>query len=78
MNVLYFLTIPDVRYPKCGKLYPISFIMCMAWIGAIAYVVTWYCFVDIPFQPKKSEIFFDIILDKFSPKSHVQIFISQL
>ncbi len=41
MNILFFLTIPDVRYPKCGKLYPVSFVMCMAWIGLISYVVTW-------------------------------------
>ena len=41
MNILFFLTIPAVRYPKCGKLYPVSFLMCMAWIGAVAYVVTW-------------------------------------
>ena len=41
MNILFFLTIPDVRYPKFGKLYPLSFLMCMAWIGLISYVVTW-------------------------------------
>ena len=23
------------------KLYPLSFVMCMAWIGGISYVVTW-------------------------------------
>ena len=23
------------------KLYPVAFVMCMAWIGAISYVVTW-------------------------------------
>ncbi len=41
LSILFFLTIPDVRYPKLAKFYPISFMMCMAWIGAVAYVVTW-------------------------------------
>jgi len=41
-NFLFFLTIPDVRRGgKCVKLYPLSFFMCMAWIGAISYELTW-------------------------------------
>ena len=41
LTLLFFITIPDVRYPKLAKFYPLSFFMCMAWIGAVAYVVTW-------------------------------------
>jgi len=61
VNLLFFLTIPDMRRSTFGKgngenegsgkcltgtsffrhLYPLSFVMCMAWIGAISYVVTW-------------------------------------
>ena len=41
ITLLFFVTIPDVRYPRFVKWYPISFIMCMAWIGVVAYVVTW-------------------------------------
>ena len=41
MNMLFFLTIPDVRYPVCAKFFPLSFAMCMAWIGAISYLLTW-------------------------------------
>jgi len=52
VNFLLFLTIPDMRRADpdgdgCTstntfrKLYPLSFVMCMAWIGAISYVVTW-------------------------------------
>lgn len=42
VHLLLFLTIPDVRMgPKCAKLYPISFIMSMVWIGAFSYLATW-------------------------------------
>ena len=42
MHILFFLTIPDVRIgPKWTKVYPLSFVMCMVWIGAISYLTTW-------------------------------------
>ena len=41
VNLLFFLSIPDVRRPKCVKWFPLSFIMCIAWIGVVAYQVTW-------------------------------------
>ena len=41
VNLLLFLTIPDVRRPKFVNWFPFSFAMCMAWIGAISYEVTW-------------------------------------
>lgn len=41
VNLLFFLSIPDVRRSHCVKFFPISFIMCMVWIGAISYELTW-------------------------------------
>lgn len=41
INLLFFLSIPDVRRPKCVKWFPLSFFMCIAWIGVVAYQVTW-------------------------------------
>lgn len=41
VNILYFLSIPDVRRDHCVKFFPFSFIMCMVWIGAISYELTW-------------------------------------
>lgn len=41
MNLLFFVTIPNVRRPKCINFFPLSFIMCMVWIGGISYEVTW-------------------------------------
>merc|ERR1711997_1419763 len=41
VNSLFFLSIPDVRRPKCVKWFPLSFFMCIAWIGVVAYQVTW-------------------------------------
>lgn len=41
INMLLYVSIPDVRRPSCARLYPLAFFMCMAWIGAISYVVAW-------------------------------------
>merc|ERR1712012_521809 len=32
---------PRVSWPKCVKWFPLSFFMCIAWIGVVAYEVTW-------------------------------------
>ena len=41
LNLLFFITIPDVRRKKCVNLFPLAFIMSVVWIGAISYEVTW-------------------------------------
>ena len=44
INLLLLLTIPDVRQADeqlFRKLKPLLFVMCIAWIWAISYVVTW-------------------------------------
>ncbi|KAG6452277.1 sodium/potassium/calcium exchanger 4 [Manduca sexta] len=39
ISFLLWLTIPDCR--KRQALYPLTFIMCIAWIGSVSYVVAW-------------------------------------
>jgi Ca2+/Na+ antiporter len=42
MRLAFFLTIPNVnRGPTWAKMYPVSFIICICWIGASCYVSTW-------------------------------------
>jgi Ca2+/Na+ antiporter len=41
LHLLFFVTIPDVRRPQWINWFPLTFFMCMAWIGAISYEVTW-------------------------------------
>ena len=41
INILFFITIPDVRRAKCVTFFPITFLMSVAWIGAISYELTW-------------------------------------
>jgi K+-dependent Na+/Ca+ exchanger-like protein len=41
LNLLFFITIPDVRRPNLVNFFPLSFLMSVAWIGAISYEVTW-------------------------------------
>ena len=42
-NLIFFLTVPDVRRKGIWKrLYLISFLMCVIWIGSLTYLVTWF------------------------------------
>ena len=42
-NLLFFITVPDVRRGGRWKSwYPFSFVVCIAWIGSLSYLVTWF------------------------------------
>lgn len=38
---IFFLTIPDCEKPRYKKLFPLTFIMCIVWIGSLSYLVAW-------------------------------------
>ncbi|KAH0535836.1 sodium/potassium/calcium exchanger 4-like [Cotesia glomerata] len=40
-KLILFVTIPDTRYKKFHKWYPITFIMCIMWIAISSYLVSW-------------------------------------
>jgi hypothetical protein len=42
-NLIFFLTIPDVRRGKgWRRLYPLAFFICILWIGTLSYLVAWF------------------------------------
>ena len=42
MHALFFVTIPDCRRPgKWHKTYPITFVMSIAWIAGLSYIMVW-------------------------------------
>ncbi|KAK9686771.1 Sodium/calcium exchanger protein [Popillia japonica] len=41
INLIFFLTIPDCEKPRFKKWFPLTFIMCIVWIGSLSYVVAW-------------------------------------
>ena len=42
-NFLFFITIPDVRRGGIWrKLYVLEFALCIAWVGGLSYLVTWW------------------------------------
>lgn len=41
IHFLFSLTIPDCERPRLKKLFPITFIMCIVWIGSLSYMVAW-------------------------------------
>ncbi|XP_032782284.2 sodium/potassium/calcium exchanger 3 [Daphnia magna] len=42
-NLVFFLTIPDVRRgKKWRRTYPLAFFICILWIGTLSYLVAWF------------------------------------
>lgn len=41
-NLIFFLTIPDVRRKGWRWTYPIAFFICILWIGTLSYLVAWF------------------------------------
>lgn len=39
--LVYFFTIPDCERPSLKKMFPLTFIMCIVWIGSLSYLVAW-------------------------------------
>ncbi|XP_063987338.1 sodium/potassium/calcium exchanger 4 isoform X2 [Diachasmimorpha longicaudata] len=41
IHLIFMCTIPDCEKPRFKKWFPITFIMCIIWIGSLSYVVAW-------------------------------------
>lgn len=41
IKLLFVISIPDCREHKWSKWYPLTFAMCIVWIGTLSYVVNW-------------------------------------
>lgn len=41
IHLVFFFTIPDCESPRFKKLFPLTFTMCIVWIGSLSYMVAW-------------------------------------
>ncbi|KAK6639954.1 hypothetical protein RUM43_008231 [Polyplax serrata] len=41
MRIIFFVSIPDCEKPRYKRWFPLTFIMCIIWIGSLSYVVAW-------------------------------------
>ncbi|KYB27277.1 Sodium/potassium/calcium exchanger 5-like Protein [Tribolium castaneum] len=41
IHLIFLFTIPDCEKPRFKKWFPLTFIMCIIWIGSLSYVVAW-------------------------------------
>nr|CAD7455680.1 unnamed protein product [Timema tahoe] len=41
IHLVFLVTIPDCEKPRFKKWFPLTFIMCIIWIGSLSYVVAW-------------------------------------
>lgn len=40
-ELLFFLTIPNCEHRRFKNLFPLTFLMCIVWIGSLSYLVAW-------------------------------------
>lgn len=40
-ELLFFLTIPNCEHNRFKNLFPLTFLMCIVWIGSLSYLVAW-------------------------------------
>lgn len=40
-ELLFFLTIPNCEQKRFKNLFPLTFLMCIVWIGSLSYLVAW-------------------------------------
>ena len=41
IHLLFRIAIPDCKKAKNNKIFPLTFVMCIVWIGSLSYVVAW-------------------------------------
>ncbi|XP_044014616.1 sodium/potassium/calcium exchanger 3 [Aphidius gifuensis] len=41
IHLIFMCTIPDCEKPRYKKWFPVTFLMCIVWIGSLSYVVAW-------------------------------------
>lgn len=41
IRTVFLFTIPDCEHPRFKTWFPITFLMCIVWIGGLSYVVAW-------------------------------------
>jgi len=41
VSLLVFISIPDCRKNRLRQLYPLTFVMCIVWIGTASYLNAW-------------------------------------
>uniref|UniRef100_A0A1B6FZ48 Sodium/potassium/calcium exchanger 5 n=2 Tax=Cuerna arida TaxID=1464854 RepID=A0A1B6FZ48_9HEMI len=41
IHTVFLFTIPDCEHPRFKKWFPVTFLMCIIWIGGLSYVVAW-------------------------------------
>lgn len=41
IHLIFMCTIPDCEKPRFKNWFPVTFLMCIIWIGSLSYVVAW-------------------------------------
>lgn len=41
IHLVFLFTIPDCEKPRFKNWFPLTFIMCIVWIGSLSYIVAW-------------------------------------
>lgn len=58
IHFLFMLTIPDCERPSLKKFFPLTFIMCIVWIGSLSYMVAWMITIIGIWKKQISKVFY--------------------
>lgn len=65
IHFLFMLTIPDCERPSLKKLFPLTFIMCIVWIGSLSYMVAWMITIIGREGDFRRNLYFLILIPQF-------------
>jgi hypothetical protein len=60
IHLVFLITIPDCEKPRFKRWFPLTFLMCIVWIGSLSYVVAWMITIigELPSESGSVYIFF--------------------
>jgi hypothetical protein len=67
IHLVFLVTIPDCEKPRFKRWFPLTFLMCIIWIGSLSYVVAWMITIIGEFP---SSWYYELYLCLFWLRSH--------
>lgn len=58
VELVFFLTIPNCEHKRFKKLFPLTFLMCIIWIGSLSYFVAWMITIVGKWTVQSTNVFY--------------------
>ena len=73
IHLVFLITIPDCEKPRFKRWFPLTFLMCIVWIGSLSYVVAWMITIigELPSESGSVYVFVSYGAEMLHPNSTV-------